>query len=206
MKSLAIAIVLGAPILCVAQTLTTLPPNNGSGGIFFDLIPAAGSLNFLSFATYFANTSGSAVSVQVWTRPGSYVGFQGSSAGWTLSETVAGVSAGSTVKSAPLVLANPILLGTGTTTGIYIHSITTGGGIRYQGTGSTATTTFSNADLTLFSAHSRTGAVSFAGSLFTPRAFSGDINYARVVPEPATLSVLGLGVAALLRRRRRASK
>lgn len=187
-----------------AGTLTTLPPNNGSGGIFFDLTPAAGPLSFDSFATYFSGTVGLAVSVQVYTRPGSYVGFQTGSAGWTLTDTVAGIAAGTTVKSAPLVLSAPIILGSGTTTGIYLHSVTTGGGIRYQGTGTTATTTFSNADLTLFSAHSRTGAVAFAGSLFTPRAFSGDINYSPV-PEPASLAALGLGAAALLRRRRRSA-
>lgn len=203
MKRTIFAILIAVPVFASSQTLTTLPPNNGSGGVYFNLTPNAGALTFNSFATYFASTAGSGVSVQVYTRPGSYVGFQTGSAGWTLSETVAGTSAGSTVKSAPLVLANPILLGAGTTTGIYIHSITTGGGIRYQGTGSTSTSTFSNADLTLFSAHARTGAVAFGSSVFTPRAFAGDINYSPV-PEPLSLSVLGLGAAALLRRRRRA--
>lgn len=193
---------LGVAALSGAQTLTTLPPNNGSGGIFLDLTPTTNTLSFNSFATYFSGAVGLNVSVEVYTRPGSYVGFQTGAAGWTLSQTVTGVAAGTAVKSAPVVLTTPIILSAGTTTGIYLHAITSGGGIRYQGTGTTATTTFSNADLTLFSAHSRTGAISFGGTLFTPRAFSGDINYS-AVPEPATMAALGLGVAALLRRRRR---
>ncbi len=203
MRTYILAFLVAVPVVASAQTLTTLPPNNGFGGVFFNLTPAAGALSFNSFATYFNGTAGFAVSVQVYTRPGSYVGFQTGSAGWTLSETVAGITAGSAVKSAPLVLASPILLGSGTTTGIYIHSTTVNRGIRYQGTGSTATTTFSNADITLFGAHARTGAVAFGSSVFTPRAFSGDINYSPV-PEPASMAALGLGVAALLRRRRKA--
>lgn len=193
----------GASVGAAAQSpLNTLPPNNGSGGIFFDLTPVSSSLIFTGFQTYFSGTVGLGVTVEVWTRPGSYVGFQTGSAGWTLSETVGGTAAGTATLSTLIPLTNQILLASGTTTGFYLHSITTGGGIRYQGTGTTSTSNFSNADLALFSAHSRTGTVSFAGTLFTPRAFSGSIHYS-AVPEPATIAALGLGVAALLRRRRR---
>jgi hypothetical protein len=101
-----------------------------------------------------------------------------------------------------MVLANPILLPSSQTTAVYLHAITVGGGIRYTGTGTTGgQTTWSNADLTLFSDVSRTGAVAFAGTQFSPRTFAGNVNYAPV-PEPATIAALGLGAAALLRRRR----
>ena len=56
-------------------------------------------------------------------------------------------------------------------------AITSGNGIRYQGTGTTATTTFTNADVTMFSDVARTGTAAFAGTQFTPRAFSGNVNY-----------------------------
>lgn len=202
MRSFTTLAILACVGVASAQTLTTLPPNNGSGGVFFDLTPTANPLLFNSFATYFSSTAGSSVQVQVYTRPGTFVGFTASATGWTLAETVTAISAGSTVKSAPVAFTTPFLLGAGATTGFYIHAITAGGGIRYQGTGTTATTNFSNADIALFSNTSRTGAVAFAGTQFTPRAFSGDINYA-VVPEPATMAALGIGVAALLRRRRK---
>jgi hypothetical protein len=186
----------------LAQTLSTTTPNNGSGGIFMDLTPASQSLSLLSFDTYFSSAAGTGVSVEVYTRPGSYVGFDASSSGWTLTQTVATTSAGSTTL-ANMALTTPILLAFGQTTAVYIHAITTGGGIRYTGTSTAAPqTTWSNADLTLFSDVSRTGAVAFAGTRFTPRCFAGNVNYAPV-PEPATIAVVATGAAALLRRRRR---
>ena len=203
MRKYVLAIIIALPAVGMSQSpLVTLPPNNGSGGIFLDLTAGSQGILFTGFQTYFSSANGTGVAVNVYTRPGSYVGFQTGSAGWTLSETVNGTSAGSAVVSNQLFLANDILINSGQTMGIYLHATTTGGGIRYQGTGTTATTTFSNADLTLFSAHSRTGAVPFAGTLFTPRAFSGAIHYT-VVPEPATMAALGLGVVALIRRRKR---
>jgi hypothetical protein len=200
----AIGAMLGAPSLGQAQILSTLPPNNGSGGIFMQLTPTTTDLNITAFATYFASVAGSAVSVEVYTRPGPYAGFTGSSAGWTLTQTVSGTSAGTTVLSAPLILTTPIPISAGSTVSIYLHSITTGGGIRYQGTGTTATTSFSNADLAMFTDVSRTGAVAFAGTQFSPRAFSGDIHY-QLVPEPASIVTFGLvgGIGLAVRRFRR---
>jgi hypothetical protein len=187
-----------------AQSLTTVAPNNGSGGVFLNLSPVAGSLQFTGFSTYFSSTAGTAVSVEVWVRAGSYVGFTGGNTGWTLVETVSGVSAGTLTESAPINFAAPIQLAAGTTTGIYLHAITVGGGIRYTGTGAIPPTTmFSNADLSLFSDTTRTGAVSFAGTQFSPRTFSGTVTYS-VVPEPATVLLLGFGGAfALLQWRRK---
>jgi hypothetical protein len=167
-----------------------------------NLTPSGIALNVLSFQTYFSSTAGTPVLVEVYTRPGSYAGFTASSAGWTLSETANATSAGSTVLSGPMVLANPILLPSAQTTAVYLHAVTVGGGIRYTGTGTTGgQTTWANADLTLFSDTSRTGAVAFLGTQFSPRTFAGNVNYAPV-PEPATIAALGLGAVALLRRRR----
>ncbi len=200
-KALVAAAMAAVPGVASAQSISTLPPNNGSGGIFLELTPASASLTVNAFATYFSSTAGSAVNVEVWTRPGSYAGFTASNAGWTLSETAAATSAGSTVLSGAVTLANPIAIPAGGPTSIYFHAITTGGGIRYQGTGTTSTSTFMNADVTLFSNISRTGAVPFGGSQFTPRAFAGTIFYS-VVPAPGSAALLGLGGLVAARRRR----
>jgi hypothetical protein len=203
MRSIVASLILVAPVIGLGQTLSTTTPNNGSGGVFMNLTALAQPLNVVSFQTYFSSAAGTPVSVQVYTRPGTYVGFTASNVGWTLSETVVATSNGTTGLSIPFSLANPILLPTGQVTGVYLHAVTAGGGIRYTGTGaSPPVTTWSNADLQLFSDTSRTGAVAFAGTQFSPRTFAGNVNYAPV-PEPASLAALGLGALALLRRRKK---
>jgi hypothetical protein len=187
-----------------ALTLSTLGPNNGSGGTFFDLSASAtGNVSVTGFASYFGGATGAAASVEVWTRAGSYVGTESSTTGWTLLGTISGTAAGTTTLSAPMSLTTPIAIGAGSTVGIYLHSITAGNGLRYQGTGTTATSTFSNGDLTLTGGHARTGNVSFAGTLFSPRVFSGDILYSVTpVPEPATYGLMALGLLGVALRHR----
>lgn len=189
----------------IAQTLSTTTSNNGSGGVFLDLTASSQALSILSFDTYFASAAGSGVQVEVWTRPGTYTGFTTANTGWTLSQTVSGTSNG-TATLANLNLTNALSVGAGNTLGVYLQSITSGGGIRY--TGLTATppqTTWSNADLTLFSDTARVATTAFTGTQFSPRTFSGNVNYAPV-PEPATMAALGLGIATLVRRRKSAKR
>jgi PEP-CTERM motif len=189
-------------------TLTTTTANNGSGGVFLALTPlnpTGSALN--SFSTYYGSAAGTAVSVEVWTRPGTYTGFTASNDGWTLTQTLAGTSQGTTTL-ALLNLTTPIDLPAGTTTSVYLHSVTAGGGIRYNGTNAAPpTTTWSNTDLQLFSDVSRTGAASFGGTQFSPRTFAGELNYTLTpIPEPTTVGAIGAGVlglrAVLLRRTR----
>jgi hypothetical protein len=188
-----------------AATLSTTTNNNGNGGVFMNLTAGAQTVTIGSFDTYFQSSAGTSLNVEVWTRPGSYLGFDSSSVGWTLLETVATTSAGMT-SLAPINLTSGITIGSGSTVGVYIHSITAGSGIRYTGTGvSPPQTTWNDANLTLFSDRARTFEVPFAGGLFTPRTFAGNINYSVApVPEPASMAALGLlvGVTFILRRRK----
>lgn len=202
MKRFVVFALVAIPIAGQAQILNAnATSNNGTGGIFMDLTPTSQALNVTKFETMFGAAAGTAFNVEVWTRPGTYVGFTTANTGWTLTQTVAGISNGTTTL-ASINLTSLINLGAGTTTGVYLHSITAGNGIRYFGTGTVSNTNFSNADLSMFTAHSRTGNVSFAGTQFTPRAFTGNVHYTPV-PEPATMAALGLGLAAVIRRRRK---
>jgi hypothetical protein len=157
--------------------LATAPANNGTGGVFLDLTPTA-PLRVLSFETPFGGTAGTTLDVEVWTRPGSYVGFDGSAEGWTLTQTVQVTRQGTTT-NALIDLQVPLTLPAGQTTGVYLQAIgASGGGIRYTGTGaSPPQTTWSNNDVTLFSDVARVATAAFTGSRFTPRTFSGNVNY-----------------------------
>jgi hypothetical protein len=201
-RLLVVALVAGSAACAQAQSLMTLPPNNGSGGVFMDLTAAGAPLTIDSFATYFSSAAGTPVAVEVWTRAGTYVGFDASNAGWTLMETAIATSSGTAALSAAFGLANPIAIGAGQTQAVYLHATTTGGGIRYQGTtAAPSVSNFANADLSLFSDVARTGVVPFAGSRFTPRAFAGEVNYT-VIPAPGALALMGLGGLVAVRRRR----
>lgn len=185
LAAFAAASILSVPLAAHAGGLSTAAPNNGSGGVFLNLTPAGASLFFDSFEVPTAAAAGVPIQVEVWTRPGTYVGFTTSNAGWTLVQTVSGTGGATTSTPVPFTLTPPITLLTGTTTGIYLHGITAGGGIRYTGTGALPPqTTWTNADITLFSDVARTGAVAFAGTAFTPRTFSGNILYSTT---PVTL-------------------
>lgn len=188
----------------MADTLFTMTPNNGSGGVFTQ-ITGISSVTINSFDVAYTGTAFSAATVEVWTRSGAYAGFTGSNAGWTLSESVAGVRGATNTTLTNLDLANDSTIAAGSTTAIYLHCITSGGGIRYGGTGaSPPNTTWSDANLSMFSAHARTGAVPFGGSEFTPRTFAGNVNYTvNAVPEPATMALAGLAAATVAARRRR---
>jgi len=120
------------------------------------------------------------ISIEVWTRPGSYVGFTDSSAGWTLRQTVSGVAQGQQV-SAPFLLSPPISLPASQTTAVYLHAVlpaAASSGIRYTGNALVPPQTmWSNSDIVLFSDTARIGFVPFAGNQNSPRTFSGVLRY-----------------------------
>lgn len=195
------ALVAGMAATASAGVISTAPSNNGTGGVFLSLTPTSSPLEVTSFDTQFGSaTVGTLANVEVWVRSGAYAGFTASNAGWTLHGIAVGTAAGTTTNGT-LVLPSPIAIPLGTTS-IYLHSTTTGNGIRYTGTSAAPPqTTWINADVTLFSDVARTGAIPFGGSQFTPRTFSGNVNY-NVVPSPASLALMGMAGLAFARRRR----
>lgn len=151
--------------------------NNGTGGIFLTLTTNTSAVTLTTINTMFGSVASTPVNIEIYTRTGPYAGFTTAATGWTLLGTVGAVSAG-TAALAPINLTSlNITIPAGTVQSFYLHSITTGGGIRYFGTGTTSVTNFSDANLALFSDISRTGAVAFAGGQNTPRALTGSVEY-----------------------------
>jgi hypothetical protein len=160
-----------------AILLETLPAqttfSEASAGAFFDL-----STTQTLTVVRFDYTSSAAIDnvgeVEIWTRPGSYVGFIGSSSGWTLHDTVAFTSAGTGVMRTRLTLNNPLVIEGNSTVGIYMLPL--GGGIRSRGTGSLPVQTFyTDTILSIF-----TDAVSrapWSGIAEPNRAWSGGVFY-----------------------------
>lgn len=182
-----------------AQSLMTGPPNNGSGGVFLDLTALNTNLQVTAFEVAYTGTVGTFADVEVWTRPGTYVGFDGNSAGWTLTQTVQGERLGTLVFSM-LSLTSSINLPAGQTVGVYLQVTSAGGGIRYNGTAAAPPqTTWSNADLELFSNVARVSTVAFGGTRFEPRTFSGVVHY---IPAPGAMALLGVAGLMAIRRRR----
>ncbi|MCC5787951.1 MAG: hypothetical protein JJU33_14755 [Phycisphaerales bacterium] len=171
-------------LLCIAgaasaQTgsLQTANANNGSGGIFLELTALIDPLSVTDFELVYSGTTGTPVQVEVWTRLGSYAGFDDDPTAWTLTQTVQGTRQGPSTLDT-LTLTDHIDLPVGQTVSVYLHAVTAGGGIRYTGTNANPPQVhWDNADLALFSDVSRTGSVAFASARVTPRTFAGVVHY-----------------------------
>ncbi|WP_417749589.1 PEP-CTERM sorting domain-containing protein [Rosistilla oblonga] len=171
----------------------------GAAGNFFDAVIASTSLS-VSRMEVNTDTTG-LLTVDVYTRPGTSVGFENSAAGWTLqsSNSVTGAGAGSPTS----VDVTDFVLPASSTVGFFVWF--SSGNISYT----TGNVPVSNSDISLNFGSSTTNL--FGGADFAPRTWSGTIEYAEAsvnaVPEPTSLAVFGIGacVAGLgnARRRRR---
>lgn len=161
-----------------ADRLTTAPPNNGrsdsGAGIFVDLTADSGQITISEIGMVSSTSQGTPVRLRIWQRSGSYVGFDGTQEGWSVVDQVDATSVGN-AEPTPFILNNPITLDQGQVTGFLFEGEI--GGVRYTGTsGSPPQTTWNDSNLTLFSDVAR-GAPPFGGTRFTPRTFSGYIEY-----------------------------
>lgn len=201
MKRYALFMLAALSSLSVAQSplSTGTAANNGSGGIFMQLT-GINSVTIRSFDT-FVTTGTTTATIEVWTRPGAYAGFTASNVGWTM------IGTGTVGASTSTVLINidtpDFSVAASSTLSVYLHSVTTGRGIRYNGTAALPPiTTVANSDLSMFSDAARTGIVPFGGTQNSPRTFAGNIHYT-VVPEPGSIIALASGALIAIRRRRK---
>ena len=126
---------------------------------------------------------GNTAEVDVWYIAGTSIGFEASSAGWTLLGTYSGTTAGQDLPSYFDMSGNGMTFLGGQTYGLYFDCITYGNGdsVRYTngtgaGGGPNGEDQWSNADLTI-TANAGIGSGGHTGSTFKPRNWNGCIHY-----------------------------
>lgn len=198
---LALALSAGTLSSAHAIPITTLfAANNEGDGNMFDVETFGNSVLIQSLEI---NTFGSAgtQTIYLYTRSGTYDGFQNIAAGWTLRDTVV-------VTNAPG--DTPVLfdvadfgLAAGATTGFFVVGDISNASLAYtNGSG-----VFTDANLQIRSGLN--GGLAFGGgnhfgnTVFSPRIWNGTINYS-VVPEPTTMALIGIGLAGFAFRRKTA--
>jgi hypothetical protein len=157
----------------------TLSSSQAGSGIFFDLTPnqdiTVSQIDFMP-----AVSAGTPITVDVYIRDGTYIGFDMFPAEWDTHYTIHTTSLGNLSTSAltAIELPSPLGIAAHQTAGIYI--VGTVGGYRYRS--STTQNPVNDDTLTLFSDLARTEP--FGGSAST-RRFAGSIHYIHGSPTPA---------------------
>lgn len=175
--------------LCSAPSTTTkvvraaqevshnIAANNGlssGASVYFDL----NVLNIRGLAISSMDVIGSiantAFTVEMWVKPGTHVGFEGTAAEWVLTGIASGTTVGNTTGTSAASFPQAIYLPPGLH-GVKLRYL--GVGPRYQNL--TATTTVGNADVTMTVGVSRGSTVAdpWAGANIALRAFSGVLYY-----------------------------
>ncbi len=147
---------------------TGLVPNNGQSGVMFDLI-ATNQVTITSFDADLNPASG--LTIEAWYRDGTYVGNEGSYAGWTLLGTILNLTSNATPILTPIPIGG-LTINAGETKGIYL-TLVGSTGMRY--TTMTSLVTYAGPDVSIMAGAGLANPL--GGSVFSPRHFTGAVNY-----------------------------
>ncbi len=181
--------------------------NGGNGANYFDVVTNANEVTVTGWDWHVQSTAGAAFNISVWTIPGTAEGNEQDRTGWSSSATGTGVAGGALTPS-PITLNSSIVLAPNTTTGfvIIVDAVTNffysvgDGGANY-GSGTNDNYADANVTINLGAATLRPWNEDNAG-FNDMRVANFNMRY-DAIPEPGSMIALGIGVAALLARRRR---
>jgi hypothetical protein len=179
---------------------TDFNSNNQFAGNMIDIAPAV-DMEITGVDMNLASV-GNTAEIEVWYIPGTSVGNESSSAGWTSLGTFTGTSAGTDLPSFFDMSGNGMTFVGGQTYGLYFDCISYGNGdtVRYTngsgaGGGPNGEDQWSNADL-MITANAGKGTGGHGGSTFSPRNWNGCIHYDTGSGGGFTLSSTGLTAGA----------
>ncbi|MBK9386953.1 MAG: PKD domain-containing protein [Planctomycetes bacterium] len=174
-----LALALALPAAAQSPLCTPAAPpwasNNGgtAGGVVFYDLNVINAVRITGFDCNVSATANTSVTLELYTTPTTYVGQNANAAAWTLVGTAGPVLSAARESATSFTLASPVIL----TPGSYgIGYRVVGGGQAYNGTGTGAQVTTSNADLSLTSGAACSAL--FSGSFFSFRNWNGCIHYA----------------------------
>jgi hypothetical protein len=149
--------------------------NNGCDANFFDLEGTGGADCLITQLDINTTATGD---VEVWWRPGTFVGFESSSAGWTQATITFATGAGGGVPT-PVPLTTPFLVPAGQRVAVYVATSGPTGGsqLNYINGSGTAGITVQTSDTFLTVYEGAGECAYFGGGGNRPRNFSGAIHY-----------------------------
>ena len=181
--------------------------NGGNGANYFDIVTNANDVTVTGWDWHVQEAAGTSFGISVWTIPGTAEGNEQSNTNWVFRTGGSGVAGGQDLPS-PITMDSQFTFNANTTTGVMIvigtnvnFAYTLGDGSATYGGGTNDNYSDANFTINLGSATLRPWNNDNAGFNDT-RVANFNMRY-DAIPEPGSMIALGIGVAALLARRRR---
>lgn len=201
LMSAIVAILFSVGVAHGSVITTTFASNNGQSGNMFDVVNLVGDLTVTGFDL---NLDDGTFDIEIYSKSGSYLGFETDASAWSLIDTGSVTSAG--IDLATFFDVSDFLLSGLSTTSLYIT--TTGSTAMNYTNGSSAGSVYAdNGELQILEGVGKSAGF---GSTFSPRIWNGSIYYETAgsgssVPAPASILLFGLGLVGIGLSRRKSN-